>query len=357
VASSVAGFARRHALAILWGLYLGIVLGLNLAGEQGPAAKSVSLLFLPLLVATGILAKWWKGILMWAALTVLFAAMGTPLDVTFELGLGTAGPALGGFLFGLLFLGLGRLARLGYDHAKRAGRLQAEAEASRAREAQLALLLKGAAHEIANPLTPIQLQLKVALMASSGEARESLLRIQRSTKRLERLARDFQDAARSLGGPLNIEVADVDLAPLLRDVAMEQADVMRQAGLTFTSDMPATLVCRCDAGRIVQCVVNLCQNAVRYTPKGGHIRLVARRDGANIVITVTDSGLGLTTDQAAQLFQPLVRFHPDAAQGLGIGLWLVKGILSAHGGHAEAQSPGPGQGSTFTLRWPSPADG
>src|SRR5262249_23684556 len=107
--------------------------------------------------------------------------------------------------------------------------------------------------------------------------------------------------------------------------------------------------------RLAQVVSNLLTNAAKYTPDGGSIELVAAPDGDEVVIGVTDCGIGIPPDMLDQVFEMFTQVNRtlDRSQGgLGIGLALVKRLLELHGGTISAQSPGLGRGSTFTVRLP-----
>src|SRR4029079_12646177 len=110
-----------------------------------------------------------------------------------------------------------------------------------------------------------------------------------------------------------------------------------------------------DPTRLAQGVSNLLNNAAKYTSDGGRIELSAERDGKDAVIRVRDNGTGIPEDMLTQvfdLFTQVGRSLDRARGGLGIGLSLVKMLVEMHGGAVTAESPGPGQGSTFTVRLP-----
>jgi two-component system CheB/CheR fusion protein len=112
-----------------------------------------------------------------------------------------------------------------------------------------------------------------------------------------------------------------------------------------------------DGARLAQAVGNLLQNAAKFTPKGGRVRLSLESDDQrnHAVIRVRDTGVGMAKEVLGRLFQPFSQAHQtlDRSQGgLGLGLSLVKGLLDLHGGTVEAHSDGPGQGAEFTLRLP-----
>jgi CheY-like chemotaxis protein len=112
-----------------------------------------------------------------------------------------------------------------------------------------------------------------------------------------------------------------------------------------------------DPARLAQVFSNLLNNAARYTEGQGEITLTAEMDGNEVVVSVQDNGIGFPPEVADRIFQPfsqLTSSNERAHGGLGIGLSLVQGIVALHGGKVEAQSPGPGKGSTFIVRLPLP---
>jgi CheY-like chemotaxis protein/anti-sigma regulatory factor (Ser/Thr protein kinase) len=119
---------------------------------------------------------------------------------------------------------------------------------------------------------------------------------------------------------------------------------------------PRGLRLEADEARLAQVVANLLTNAAKYTEPGGHISLTARRDGAQVVIEVQDDGIGIAPGLLPRVFDLFVqgRQSSDRAEGgLGIGLALVRNLVTMHGGTVEARSPGLGKGSTFTVRLPA----
>ncbi len=109
-----------------------------------------------------------------------------------------------------------------------------------------------------------------------------------------------------------------------------------------------------DPDRLEQVVTNLVSNAVKYSPDGGAVTVALEESDADVVLRVADSGMGMTPEQQAHLFQRFYR-TPEAQargiQGTGLGLYLVKQLVEAHGGHIEVASE-PGRGSIFTVSLP-----
>jgi CheY-like chemotaxis protein/anti-sigma regulatory factor (Ser/Thr protein kinase) len=125
-------------------------------------------------------------------------------------------------------------------------------------------------------------------------------------------------------------------------------------------DLPAGPVwVEADATRLAQVVGNLLNNAAKYTPQGGHVRLAVGQEQGEAVLRVRDDGLGIPADLLPRVFELFTQGDPSLARsegGLGIGLTLVKSLVEMHGGSVEARSDGPGRGSEFVVRLPALAE-
>jgi CheY-like chemotaxis protein len=146
----------------------------------------------------------------------------------------------------------------------------------------------------------------------------------------------------------------------LTDVVTAGVNVMRPAaearGITFNVQLdPSASGAWCDSVRIQQVVWNLLSNAVKFTPKGGRVDVTLRRETSSFQIQVTDNGQGISSDLLPHVFDRFRQGDSSTRRrfaGLGLGLSIVKYIVEAHGGTVEANSPGEGKGSTFTVRLP-----
>jgi PAS domain S-box-containing protein len=231
--------------------------------------------------------------------------------------------------------------------------------ADRRKDEFLAML----AHELRNPLAPIAnaAQLLPALVRDDARAREVVEIVQRQVKHMSRLVEDLLDVSRITLGKVTLREEEVDLVKVL-DAGTELArpwiedrghQLQREQG-----DEP--LLVRGDAARLAQVIGNLLNNAAKYTDRGGRIALTLQRDGDEGVVTVRDNGRGISPDLLPHVFELFTQAEPtlDRAQGgLGIGLALVRTLVTMHGGRVQADSAGPGKGSAFTVRLPLlPAD-
>jgi signal transduction histidine kinase len=222
--------------------------------------------------------------------------------------------------------------------------------------------LNNAAHELATPITPLKLQL-AALRAHKDalphHVRESLDLLSRNIDRMGLLVNDLLDAARLQGGRMALAFAPTSLPAVAREACASLAEQARQAGVDLAMDPPAgDVVVQGDAVRLGQVAFNLVHNALKFTPRGGTVRVHTGQEGSSAVLRVRDDGIGLTADQRARLFQPFMQVHDPLkvrVAGTGLGLYISKGITEEHGGTLGCRSDGPGRGATFEVRLPVPA--
>jgi PAS domain S-box-containing protein len=214
------------------------------------------------------------------------------------------------------------------------------------------------AHELRNPLAPIRNAVQI-MQLSRDEAMHQSARgiIERQLKQMVHLVDDLLDVSRISQGKVELRLEQVDVADAVLD-AIETSRPLIDAGRHHLSTRLAplrALMVEADVTRLCQIVANLLNNAAKYTPEGGHIQVRAERDGAQAVITVQDSGIGLTQDMLPRVFDMFAqgdRSMERAQGGLGIGLALVKRLVEMHGGAVTATSEGPDRGSRFTVRLP-----
>jgi PAS domain S-box-containing protein len=227
-------------------------------------------------------------------------------------------------------------------------------ESDRRKDEFLAIL----AHELRNPLAPMTLALTV--MSSHRLENEELQWargvVARQLGQLTRLVDDLLDISRITRGQINLEMRPLDLREVVTratETSRPAIEVRVQTLSLELSDDP--LPVSGDAVRLAQVVSNLLNNAAKYTGVGGLIRLSAAREQGEIVLRVTDNGLGMQPEMVAEVFEPFVQLEGarrHAQGGLGIGLTLVKRVVEMHGGKVEAHSAGVGHGSQFVVRLP-----
>jgi PAS domain S-box-containing protein len=225
-------------------------------------------------------------------------------------------------------------------------------EASRSRQR----FLSQAAHELGSPLSAIRLQLTLLQFAIRGNdrAEKAAQVIERNVTRLNALHRDLADAGRLGEGRLAVERQQENLLATARDSVASIEPAAQERGVEVELH-GAEVSCWHDPVRIGQLLDNLLRNALRFTPPGGRIEVRVSEEDGEAVVRVADNGYGIDPAALTLLFQPFTQVHDASAGpvgGSGLGLYISRGIARAHGGDLTAQSPGRGQGSTFTLRLP-----
>jgi PAS domain S-box-containing protein len=214
------------------------------------------------------------------------------------------------------------------------------------------------AHELRNPLAPIRNAVQIMQLSRDEAMHENARKIiERQLKQMVHLVDDLLDVSRISQGKVELRLEQVDVAGAVLD-AIETSRPLIDAGrhdLTTKLAPPRALMVDADVTRLCQIVANLLNNAAKYTPEGGHIQVLAGREGGEAVITVRDSGIGLTQDMLPRVFDMFAqvdRSMERAQGGLGIGLALVKRLVEMHGGSVSATSEGPDLGCRFVVRLP-----
>lgn len=238
--------------------------------------------------------------------------------------------------------------------------LISETEARKAAQAQnvakdhfLAML----GHELRNPLAAISGATTLLKMGASDKARvgKCIEIIDRQNRHLSYIVDDLLDVSRLLAGKIELEICTFDLADQIKRCIDAIRGTERALGFHFKLDVESVWV-NADPVRIEQVLNNLVSNAVKFSPVGSTVDVVLREEDAHAVVTVQDQGSGISDELLSQIFEPFFQ-GPTAANrmhaGLGIGLALVKQLLTLHGGNVQAQSRGPGCGSLFTFTLPS----
>ncbi len=214
------------------------------------------------------------------------------------------------------------------------------------------------AHELRNPLAPLTSAL--ATIRHSSDSAESVRNargvMERQLAHMVRLIDDLLDTARVSNGKIELRKEWVDVKGVVADAIEGSLPLLESGRHTLRVDPPGEpVLIEADPDRLTQVVSNLLNNAAKYTPQGGSIDIVARRDGDHATIAVVDSGIGIPEAALPTVFDMFtqVRGDRDRSQGgLGIGLCLVRQLVELHGGTVCASSPGAGKGSTFTVRLP-----
>lgn len=220
------------------------------------------------------------------------------------------------------------------------------------------IFLATLAHELRNPLAPISNILEVFNRTESDHdtRKWAVGIIKRQVSQLSHLVDDLLDVSRITQGKVELRLSDIDLNETMQSAAETVSPAMRTVDQKLIVDIASTpIFVRADPTRITQVAVNLLNNASKYSPVGAYIKLRVWKDGGNAFFEVSDDGIGIPTEQLSSIFDvfsqlPTVLEH--SAGGLGIGLALVKNLVSLHGGTVNAQSDGLGKGSCFVVEIP-----
>ncbi|GAB2503797.1 ATP-binding protein [Lysobacter humi (ex Lee et al. 2017)] len=247
-----------------------------------------------------------------------------------------------------LAMDLARRAASAVDNARLLRQLQLE---HRRKDEFLATL----AHELRNPLAPIRTGLALLEAAPDADVAERARRImQRQLGHMVRLIDDLLDLSRVTRDAITLQVRDVALATVVAGAVEASRPLVEAAGLRLHVELPdAPVHLRVDDTRIAQVLTNLLNNAAKFTPRGGEVRLVARAAGDRLLLAVEDTGIGIAPEQLESIFEMFVRGGgPQGPGGLGIGLTLSRRLVELHGGHLRAESAGPGQGASLVMELP-----
>jgi signal transduction histidine kinase len=231
---------------------------------------------------------------------------------------------------------------------------EALAEADRRKNEFLAML----AHELRNPLQPIRSAVELLRQEKATPEQRQRGRdvIGRQVDQLARLVDDLVDANRISSGKLELRRDVIDLLPIIEGAADSSRPLAECKGQNIAMTLsPGPVLIDGDAVRLTQVFVNLLNNAVKYTPRGGHISLAVECDDGEAFVRIRDDGVGICEFDLPRVFEMFYqgKNHADDAQGgLGLGLALVRRLTELHGGSVRAHSAGPDQGSEFEIRVP-----
>jgi len=226
------------------------------------------------------------------------------------------------------------------------------------REAQEALELIGvAAHDLANPLHMLQLLLSKLRRTDPDDhekVRTGLAAADKQTKRLGQLLNNLLDLSRSSSGALVLEVAEVELGDVVREVLERSAEQAAEAGCALSAELEPELVGRWDRMRLDRVVTNLLSNALKFG-RGRPVHLRAWRGDGQVLLSVRDRGAGIAPEAQGRIFGRFQRAPSgEGKAGFGLGLYIVRQLVEAHGGRIRVESV-PGEGATFVVELPRDA--
>lgn len=226
-------------------------------------------------------------------------------------------------------------------------------EADRRKDEFLAVL----AHELRNPLAPIRYGLEIMRMSpDKGASEEIRAMMERQVTHLVRLIDDLLDVSRVSRGKIELRKERVTIQTPLQAAIEASRPLIESRRHTLSLEISAQpLWIDADLTRIAQVVSNLLNNAAKYTPEGGSIRLAAFEDAGDAVVTVSDNGVGISSEMLPRVFELFTQAESGVRRsqgGLGIGLALARQLVDMHEGTIGAVSGGEDKGSTFTIRLP-----
>ena len=215
------------------------------------------------------------------------------------------------------------------------------------------------AHELRNPLAPISMGLELLELSADDRQAVDDIRsmMRRQTQHMVRLIDDLLDVSRITRGKLELRRSQVELADVVRNAIEATRPLMDEARHQLIVHLPnKDLLLYADANRLTQILTNLLNNAAKYTPREGRIELTAEHTGSEVIVTVSDSGIGIPNEKIDCVFDMFAQVNESSESGhtgLGIGLTLVKRLVEMHGGSVEVQSRGRNLGTTFRVLLPA----
>ena len=212
-------------------------------------------------------------------------------------------------------------------------------------------------HDLRNPVHTVlmaaSLLLELDATLDAATRRQNLAVVHRSASTMSRLLQDLLDVMKAEGKGLVVETAPTDIAAILAATLEEFRLQAAELGIELVLDVPRPVgMVQADAGRIAQVLSNLCGNALKFTRRGGSVRLCAERAGSEVTVAVQDSGIGIAPRDLAHVFDRFWQAKRASRASAGLGLAIAKSIVEAHGGGIGVEST-EGHGTRFWFRLPS----
>jgi signal transduction histidine kinase len=341
--------SERHIGTLLFAMVM--LLGAIIVDYLAPWPFIMTPLYaVPVLIAVHRLQPRGVGAIVVLVTLVNFVSgmvQGTPLEVIL---LYSSGLVMTGYLAILLTFQRQKSA----VHAREA---ELHAQAAELAQRHLQEFMGMITHDLRNPLTTmlgyIQILHKDATDITPERQRRAISSIEAAAHQVDRLVADLSDAGAIGAGHFAIQTARIDLLEVVRRVIDNQATTTNHY---LILDTPERLEGEWDVQRMSQLLTNLISNAIKYSPAGGQVRVAIQQTAGEVIISISDQGIGLSRTQIDRLFQPFTRLYSGQdIRGTGLGLYICKAIVAAHGGRIWVVSE-PGQGSTFFVALPQMAE-
>jgi PAS domain S-box-containing protein len=227
-------------------------------------------------------------------------------------------------------------------------------EADRRKDEFLATL----AHELRNPLAPIRNSLHILRMTACNDptAERVCEMMERQVNHMVRMVDDLMEVSRITRGLIELRKEETDLAAIIRSAVETSRPIIEAGELQLAITIPPEpILLQGDSVRLSQVFANLLNNAAKYTDRGGQIWLSVKQEKNEVVVSVRDTGIGITAPMLPKVFDMFMQADRSTHRsqgGLGIGLTLVKKLVELHDGSISVRSDGPGKGSEFIVRLP-----
>jgi PAS domain S-box-containing protein len=255
-------------------------------------------------------------------------------------------------------VGFGKVLRNRTDLKEQLESLRQQADAAQTANRRKEIFLYTLSHELRNPLAPLLHAVQIIRMIGSEipELDASLKIIDRQVESLERLVGDLLDLSRIGAGKVEIKKETVAMHEIIGRAVETARPAIRERHHHVEVLLPPGIIwVEADPSRLEQIFLNLLHNAAKYTPEGGRITIKATIEGREAAVRIEDTGIGIPHDMLPRIFELFTQVEasrPRSQGGLGIGLSLVKELVTLHGGSVQVRSDGPGKGSEFTVRLP-----
>jgi signal transduction histidine kinase len=217
-------------------------------------------------------------------------------------------------------------------------------------------LIGNVTHELRTPLSSLQAMMEGLVDGVLPGEPVTYVNIQSELDRLQGLVQDLQELSRVEAGQVALELKPVLINDLIESAATRLRPQFDDKNITLELSLAPDLpVVTADPDRILQVLINLLGNALQYTPEAGAVTVTTMSEKKRIVVSVSDTGIGIASEHLAHLFERFYRVDKSRSRtggGSGIGLTITRHLIEAHGGNIEVGSPGLNQGSTFTFTLP-----